>query len=149
MAVAELEREKKNEESETNGNTQAPVAASAGFGSKTAVCSQAASELVPVSSSRTVTVEEGFEWLQLLVAEEVWKRGPEVSKAIIDKAIEGNPTALKVVQQVLERPRNAQKPEEPARQGRTLAEIWAAEPRWGESSEETAEVGAGGREPER
>lgn len=146
MAVTGLEEGKKNKRSETDGNTRAPGAGSKRFG-RTESGKTGVVRFKAAWGTISEPGKDGFETLRQLVNEALLERGNAVSDALIRKAAEGSSSAAHTLILLLNAPKE-KKAEKRTRQGPSLAGIWAAEPRWEESSEETAEVGAGGREPE-
>ncbi|MGH9607287.1 MAG: hypothetical protein ACRD3N_16490 [Terracidiphilus sp.] len=91
-------------------------------------------------------IEDGAALLRGLLTEKLrTKLGEELADSWIERAIAGDVDARWSLQKALDAPKESPKEKQ---QGRSLAEIWSAEPEWKEASEETAEVGEGGLEPE-
>ena len=144
-ATAVVQGEQKDERSGREGNPGAGKTGSKGFGRTEAAHKTKAPERA-ASGVIVEPVDDGYELLRRLVTEALQEKGKKLSESMLETAIAGDTKAVWALIGLLRPPKQAAA--QPARQGRSLAEIWAAEPRWEESSEATAEVGAGSREPE-
>jgi len=94
-----------------------------------------------------VTGSEGIARLRELARVAFRRRSLHVASHVLEDALEGDTASVQVLIGILE-PGKDQKATGAKGRGRSLAEIWAEEPPWEESREESAEVGMGGREPE-
>ena len=95
----------------------------------------------------TVAGPEGIARLRELAQGAFRRRSVHVASHVLEDALEGDTASVQVLIRILE-PGKDEAATRKQGPGRSLAEIWTAEPRWEESGEETAEVGIGGREPE-
>ena len=95
-------------------------------------------------------IDDGMEFLRQLALEKLKTgAGKKLIDALFLKTGRCDSHAVWALIKILEGKKRPAKEQEPRKgQGRSWAAIWSAEPQWEEAQEETAEVGAGGREPE-
>ncbi len=94
-------------------------------------------------------IDDGGAYLRRLVVERLKTEGPDFADKLFKRAKIGESNAVWAIIKILQAEKPpAKQPKQRKRRGRSLAEIWAAEPQWEAAQEETAEAGSGGREPE-
>jgi hypothetical protein len=136
--------EQKYKRSKTTVGSAVPETGTGESGSTTMVLSSSVHGTVRMTR---VTGEAGAAGLRLLAGVAFRRKGVRVATNLLNEVLQGDMESARILIGILN-PGKGEKTTEKQPRGRSLAEIWAAEPRWEESSEETAEVGAGGREPE-
>ena len=140
VTVQERKEEKKDKDRKSQEDCAVEEAGAVEFATRTIMICR------PVKITR-VGGKEGLKGLRHLAGSGLGLMGAHAATELLKCAMEGDEGSFRALMTMLE-PGKGKEGAQKELHGRSLADIWSAEPRWEESCEETAEVGAGGLEPE-